>query len=152
ADAAGACDNVVQAAQNVSEYASIFAPPAPMGGTIASGTYVLKEVTTFASPDASVPDMPPVLPTGTQVHSTIYATASMLRIVEARGTPDGDGGIVFPSDSVHAEIYSTSASLLSLTQICPTAGTQASMPYTATDAGLTLFVSSTEYYGFHLVP
>ncbi|MGH7437080.1 MAG: hypothetical protein ACRENE_15510 [Polyangiaceae bacterium] len=150
AEAASPCDGVVQASQMVQEYSEIFALPAPMGGTIAPGTYVLNEVTSSQPPDASVPDMPPALPTGTLVHSTIYATADLLRIVEGRGGYDDDGGVLF-NDSVHAEMYTTSASMLSMTRICPEAGTTSSMPYTATDSGLTLFVTGVEYYGFHLV-
>jgi hypothetical protein len=149
AEAGGPCDGFVQGSPNVSEYGSVFPPAAAAGGTIAPGTYVLNEVTTYAPSSSTNPDAPSTHPTGVLVRATICATETSMQFIESRGIDDGDGG-VFPPDTVRAEAYTVSGTNLDFTQISPVAGAQSIMPYTAKANLLTLYLSPTEYESFHL--
>jgi hypothetical protein len=150
AEAAGPCDSLTQQSLDVSEYQTIFAPPAPAGGPIAPGLYVLDEVTTYAPSDASASEGPPDFPTGALVRITIDVTATSMRFVEGRGTDDGDGG-VFPPDTQRGEAYTASGTNLAFTEICPNAGQTSTTPYTASANSLTIFVSDATYERFRLV-
>jgi hypothetical protein len=126
AEAAAGCNDLVLDAPAVGFTYDLAAPPAPMGGTIADGTYFLTAQVLYET--ASGPTFP-LGRTKAVIAGTIWQ--------EMSGDPEP--GSVNPDKRTTHALAATGTSL-TLTRTCPSAGQLQSAPYTAEATRITLFV------------
>ncbi|MBX3223903.1 MAG: hypothetical protein KF795_25545 [Labilithrix sp.] len=109
--------------------------PAPLGGTIAPGTYALSEVYTWTAPIADAgEDIPTQQVTGKIASKTLRLTATDAKLIGAEGTESGGLG----ADRLTAGTYTTEGVSFVLRPTCA-AGPVKTYGYTASSAGIVLY-------------
>src|SRR5690606_5346815 len=133
---AALCEGLEQRSQEVAEYALPDAPPAPAGGEVVPGTYVLNELLSYGAAQGDASDDPPPPPmTGALGRATIFVSARYVRVLDAEGSTSD----VLPADRARAAAWRVEGTTLTFT----TEGGDAleASPFTADGNLLTLFRS-----------
>lgn len=132
---ANLCSSAVQQGATVDELNIGDTAPPPLGGTIAPGTYVLSELDEYGPAPAEAGTDPS---TGFVGRSTLVVAGNTISIIGARGMKTA----TLPPDTVIGETFVIAGTSLQTTSVCPTAGTQKAIPYSAVGGGLALFVDT----------
>lgn len=115
--------------------------PPPLGGTIAPGTYDLRELTAYAgdAADGTDPeDVPSSRLTGKAAQITVLVTDNSLRFVEARGAMTEQVATLAP-ETTRATLYRVEASSLVMTAVCPATAAPSPVSFSAVGTGLAIF-------------
>jgi hypothetical protein len=131
------CATLEQQSQVVAEQVIPGAAPAPTGGLITPGLYVLNELRLFdPTPDEDAGSDPqPPGPTGNYGRITMKVTAESIRFIAARGTdPDA-----LPGDAPRVVTYKAAGTSLELTEACTTNANPTALAYSILDPGQVAF-------------
>lgn len=138
------CQGLVRGGQPISELEHASDPPPALGGTVVPGTYDLSELIVYSGPPdpGSSGGGGPVTTrvTGRAAQITLVITEFELRSIEARGAPDGDGGLL--EGRSRAGLYRTDGTSLFETEVCPGTSLPVALPFSAVGGGLALFTDA----------
>lgn len=114
-------------------------PPAPLGGSVQPGSYLLTEIDAYGgSGPADGGDMTDAGASGSAGRGTLVVAGNTIVIIGARGT----NAASVPADTVSAVTFTVVGTSLQTTSVCPTAGKQQTIPYSAVGGALALFVDA----------
>lgn len=137
------CQGLKRETDPVQELELLGDAPAPLGGTIAPGTYDLAELTAYGYVrDADAGDEAPSSRlTGKAAQITLIVTKFEMRRIEARGAANSDTA-TWP-EKTSAVLYRTTGTDILGTGVCPETSLPAPTAYSAVGTGLALFVDKT---------
>jgi hypothetical protein len=141
------CEDLEQRSQEVAEYVVPSPAPAPAGGAIEPGVYVLNELAVYDTTPGQGDDPPPPGPTGKLVRATLYVSPKSIRILESRGSDAAP----LPPDTPRAYTYTTNGTNLELDPVCPAQAVRAAIPFTFQGNLLTFHVDATHAEIFRIL-
>ncbi len=138
---AALCDAVPQEGANVAELQVLGSAPPALGGALRPGTYVLTEAAAYLSRQEDAGDGGEANgsggPTGNSARATIVVTGTTLAMTASRGST-----AALPADTMSVSTYTVEGTALRTTSVCPGAGAQRTIAFSAVGGGLAIFTDA----------
>ena len=135
------CGAVPQESAIVAELQVFGSAPPALGGALTPGTYVLTEAAAYLSRQGDAGDGGEANgsggPTGNSARATIVVTGTTLVTTASRGS-----AATLPADTTSASTYTVEGTTLRTTSVCPSAGAQRTVAFSAVGGGLAIFTDA----------
>ncbi len=133
-DSAITCEPASQKGAPIAEVLLDGAPPTPLGGTLLPGTYVLTELDFYAT----TPDGGGNGTTDLRARATIVVAGNLMSMIASRGPKTS----ALPADTATGATFTIAGTSLLATAVCPSAGPQKTIPFSAVGGGLALIIDA----------
>lgn len=142
------CTPPAQQSQIVGEQQIPGDPPAPSGGVLKPGLYVLNELQSYDFMPDGGSDPPPPGPTGNYGRATMMVTSQSIRFLSSAGTD----AAALPTDAPRIVTYTVAGTSLHLTDACTSSTASSDLAFSVTENLVTFYVAPRRLEVFLLKP